>query len=234
MEVQRGHGFQGVMMLDDVEDRVQCHICGKWFKMLAGHLGKAHDTNTLDYKIEYGLPLKIGLCSPTMSAVKSRLTLARFKGKRDGFTRSAGTFVRGFHKRRKYRRAYSERKTAFHRNKFGICELQMKSRYDVVQQMCGHVPDQEEVRKYDQKLYKAMWNYYKGLNGFRKAHGIPLKFGQTGHSEIAIAAFLRKLAFDLKRRPNSMDVKAGGDISRQTIYNRFGSWKAAMAYSGIK
>lgn len=28
MEVKRGYGYQGVVMYDDAEDKVQCHICG--------------------------------------------------------------------------------------------------------------------------------------------------------------------------------------------------------------
>lgn len=32
MEVKRGYGYQGVVMYDDAEDKVQCHICGGGIK----------------------------------------------------------------------------------------------------------------------------------------------------------------------------------------------------------
>jgi hypothetical protein len=48
--------------LDGTE--IQCLICGKWFKALATHLVRIHETTVDDYKRKYGIPWTYGLiCS---------------------------------------------------------------------------------------------------------------------------------------------------------------------------
>ena len=47
------HGEIGVLAEDG--ERVQCHICGKWFKFLDPHLRKAHVVSSADYKSTFGL-----------------------------------------------------------------------------------------------------------------------------------------------------------------------------------
>ena len=45
-----------------IGDRIQCLICGKWFKSLGNHI-EIHGINTDDYKKMFGLPWSKGLCS---------------------------------------------------------------------------------------------------------------------------------------------------------------------------
>ena len=234
MEVPVGHGFQGVMMYDDKDDKVQCHLCGKWYSFLAPHLSSTHKLTSIDYKLEFGLPMNIGLCSQEFSRKKSVYALRMIEDLKPGFGDHAGKKLpAGFHKRRNYVRKQRKVYPAY-QNKFGLCALQMKSRYEVVAEIVKRSPTKADIEQYDPKLERAMYRNYGGINGFKKAHGIPQRFKQTGHSEIAIAAFIRKLSHDLHRKPKSIDVKAGADISRQTIYNKFGSWEAALQYSGLK
>ncbi|HUV59417.1 MAG TPA: MucR family transcriptional regulator [Desulfatiglandales bacterium] len=44
-------------------DRIQCLLCGKWFKRLPTHLTAIHDMTSDEYRELYGLPWKRGLCS---------------------------------------------------------------------------------------------------------------------------------------------------------------------------
>ena len=44
-------------------DRIQCLLCGKWFKRLPTHLKAIHAMTSDEYKEMYGLPWKHGLCS---------------------------------------------------------------------------------------------------------------------------------------------------------------------------
>lgn len=59
--VKNGFGFYGVLLCDPYADRIQCHICGKWYKFLGGHV-RFHGTTAEDYKDEFELG-RIGLAS---------------------------------------------------------------------------------------------------------------------------------------------------------------------------
>jgi hypothetical protein len=57
-------------------DRVQCHLCGEWFKALApGHLRRAHDTDHLEYKAAFGLSRGRALMTSRLSRQRRRVML---------------------------------------------------------------------------------------------------------------------------------------------------------------
>ncbi len=45
------------------EGKLQCKICGKWYKHLGSHIAHGHKMLAKDYKEEYGLPYKMALIS---------------------------------------------------------------------------------------------------------------------------------------------------------------------------
>lgn len=49
------YGQVGVLNIDKVNDRVQCHICGRWFRALGTHLRSRHGWTADDYREEFGL-----------------------------------------------------------------------------------------------------------------------------------------------------------------------------------
>lgn len=55
-------------------DRITCLLCGKSYKALGSHL-KVHGLTSDQYKIEYGLPLSVGLDNCHLTEIKSK----RFK-----------------------------------------------------------------------------------------------------------------------------------------------------------
>ncbi len=42
-------------------DKIQCLLCGKWYKELSLHLRRIHDVTPDDYREKYGIPWKQGL-----------------------------------------------------------------------------------------------------------------------------------------------------------------------------
>ncbi len=56
-----GHGYYGVLLCDPSTGLVQCHVCGKWFAFLGGHV-KLHGYRGNEYKEEFELG-NLGLCS---------------------------------------------------------------------------------------------------------------------------------------------------------------------------
>jgi hypothetical protein len=70
----RGQGLYaplGVLPYDADEDRVQCHLCGGWFRALApGHL-RRHDTTADDYRALVGLNPRLTLSAPSTSQLRA-------------------------------------------------------------------------------------------------------------------------------------------------------------------
>ena len=48
-------GQLGVLAYDVVEDKIQCHLCGKWFRGLNTHVRVSHGWTLEDYREEFGL-----------------------------------------------------------------------------------------------------------------------------------------------------------------------------------
>ncbi len=49
------YGDVGIVAYDPVEDKVQCHICGKWFRGLNTHVFRTHGWTADEYREEFGL-----------------------------------------------------------------------------------------------------------------------------------------------------------------------------------
>lgn len=75
------HGKLGILAYDSIEDKVQCHICGHWFRGLNAHVRQAHRWSADDYREEFELNRKQGLiCEGTkrkIGQINKRLGLSR-------------------------------------------------------------------------------------------------------------------------------------------------------------
>jgi len=60
-------------------NKIQCLLCGKLFKALPQHLERTHDLTADDYREQYGLPWKRGLCGVGTSEKLSKNMLERQK-----------------------------------------------------------------------------------------------------------------------------------------------------------
>lgn len=49
------YGDLGALAYDAIEDKVQCHICGRWFRGLNNHVLRSHGWTVDDYREEFGL-----------------------------------------------------------------------------------------------------------------------------------------------------------------------------------
>ena len=233
MEYQNGYGFQGVLMHDDTEDKVQCHICGKWF----GHLGKhvrQHDISPDEYRMQVGLSLRTGLCSKRISIIRSRV------GKKI-YPFIASKLIRGSKKnrtRRNIKRLQINRQkpssSMQFKNSRGLCDLQIRARYQVVKVIVNHEPTAGDLKTHDSKLYGVICQRY-GINPWRKMLGAK----QLNRNEyrmvpdIDLIGSLRKKAYQLRRPPRPTDF-IGLKPNITTFYRRFGSWCNALRCAGLK
>lgn len=240
MEVKRGFGYQGVLMHDDIEDKIQCHVCGNFYDNLGQHIWMKHKTKSANYKIEYGLTLRTPLCSTKRSNNLRQIAEQRLK---DGTLKpaEASDAARMINMNRK--RKYKYRRTGsamLMKNSKGLCALQIKHRYKVICDMIGRHPMQEEIIKYDRRLfYCGIVPNYGNLNNFRKAINVkPMKW--EDYSKIGIEkliAELRRIRFDEHKLPTTtmfMNGNRNGKPSLQCYYRAFGSWANALRIAGLK
>ncbi len=63
-------------------NKIQCLLCGKWFKIISSHLKRIHDIDSDEYREKYGLPWKHGLCGKEVSL---KLSTAMNERRKNGF-----------------------------------------------------------------------------------------------------------------------------------------------------
>lgn len=63
MPVEKGFGYQGVLLMDGSGKTVQCHICGEWMAYIGFRHLKSHQTNANQYKDRFGLDQTTALVS---------------------------------------------------------------------------------------------------------------------------------------------------------------------------
>ena len=61
------------------EDKIQCLLCGKWFKKLGPHLQVIHEITQNEYRAEFGLPWSHGLACKNLSNHFSKIMTKRIK-----------------------------------------------------------------------------------------------------------------------------------------------------------
>lgn len=65
---------------DRDEDRVQCHLCGEWFRLIGGsHLRRTHGWTLAGYREAFHLQVKVPTCSRDLSALYSNLATEQIK-----------------------------------------------------------------------------------------------------------------------------------------------------------
>ena len=240
MEVKRGYGYQGILLHDDVNDKIQCHICGKYFDNLGQHIWMKHKTKSADYKIEYGLTLRTPLCSTKRSNKLRQIAEQRLK---EGTLKpaKASDAARMTNRNKKHNYKYRRQgSTMLLKNRNGLCELQIKYRYDIVSDIVKRIPMQSDILKYDRKLfYCGIVPNYGNLNNFRESIKVK-SMKWEDYSRITkekLIAELRKIRFDEHKLPKTtmfMNGNRNGKPSLQCYYRAFGSWSNALRIAGLK
>lgn len=233
-----GHGYPGVLLERVSDGKIQCHLCGEWFKFLGSHVYQTHKISAKKYRQKFSLRSKDALCNSVMSGkqrdvAKGSKHLLSARTKRLGIKSIQQNMKTG-------KRAYAVRKglnTLAYVNAIGLCPDQINYRFDVVAALAQRQPTLCDVRKYDHpvldKILKSFgsFNKYIQYRGFLpRRQGATISPRQKLFSDVALVAAIRSVY--LKRgRVKTLDFI--GQPSYETIRRRFGGIENALREAGI-
>lgn len=234
MEGDNGIGYKGVVMYDEVDDKVQCAECGKWFKFITeGHL-RTHQTNQLDYRKTYGINKSTPLCTPSFSSTMRDLTFERIKqvGKKWGFPKGN----KHGNKISKTENMESHT-TSQYKNKYGLCDAQIAARMVIVAKSVGKDITNittKDINKYDRRLYAVMYSRFGSINNAAKHLGINSTRIRGNFEDAEIISLLRNFVVNTKRLPKETDCTNSNKLpNKKTIITHFGSWSRAKMMAGL-
>src|SRR3954447_26800005 len=61
----------GTLEIDEVEDRVRCHLCGRWCRSLGAHAAHGHGLTAVEYRALVGLQPRRSLDRPGLAKLKA-------------------------------------------------------------------------------------------------------------------------------------------------------------------
>jgi len=236
-----GHGYLGAIQYDDVKDKIQCHACGKWFKMINGrHLSSANCSglvsNSREYKWKYGFPQAKGMNAPTTREkrildAKRKITqgkLLPFGAQNPEHSRAA----------RKLATATRKRQSMHQRNKKQICPAQLKSALLKISTILGRLPGLWELPP---EIRNPLLYQYDTYNNALTVLGIESrKYGQGqvarpgfGYANEELLQLLRNFKERYNRSPVVSDTTAGLLPATTTYANHFGAWSNAKKLAGV-
>jgi len=156
-------GYQGVLLYDTVEDKIQCHACGKWFKQIThDHLiHRDGIEGTAEYKEMFGLYKSTPLESIGSRKLRSDEAVKTWK---DDDARRAKLKRINKDAQRGGGRPKGTRQPAEFKNGKGICDAQLKDRAEKLQEKLGR----ELVCRDDNALSCALRRRYGSFEKAKK------------------------------------------------------------------
>lgn len=223
-KVKDGHGFLGVVLRDKKKDKLQCHMCGKWFNHLPAHITQAHKIKTRTYKKKYGLPLQFGLVSRGIARKCSDAAKKPYWERDKKSVQKHMKNMRDKVKRTKRR----PKATIAAKNSKGLCDQQLLKRFLIVADIVGRNPTTDDVKTHDHAMFAAAVRRYKTFNKFRQAMktGV-IRYKKNKWKETELIAAMQRRAIDLQRVPKYKDMLDMRPNST-TIVRHFGSWNRAI------
>lgn len=218
-------GYQGVILRNKVNDTIQCHYCGLWFKYLAPHLKHGHKTNVHEYKKKFSLPMTAALCSKKLSETARENAL-----KWESHHPMKANQGREIKERKNWRRNLKYSLNNMGRiNAIGACEEQVQKRYISIMDFLGREPGEKDLAEHDSALRAIIHRRFGGLNAFKEKYSLGTVRNRWNREKI-VAAIREKY----KTKKSSLKISDFETCpSRRTIIKKFGSWNRALTAAGI-
>jgi len=254
-----GHGYLGAILYDNVEDKIQCHACGGWFRQIStGHLRSANCSglmsNLNEYKREYGFPKSLALQAEgtrekRIEMAKRHIQAGTFKPFKEGEVRTKAMSAKAIaikhgdrkngpkeRSRRKQQQLSGESPrlssqwTIFDDNKKIRCAWQLEDELRQYIQEDGRIAKKEELPIW---LTGILQYRYGSFNKALVALNIEGRAKGKRYSVAWLLQQLRRFQEEYGRPPVASDTRLGMFPACTTYANYFGSWSNAKKLAGV-
>ena len=229
MKVSNGFGFLGVISYNKTKDKIQCHICGKFFRSLngGGHL-KIHGISNDEYKEKFEISRTVALVSEGTRIKMLQGFLARGNEWKMDIKKISNDEHRRTTNLGKKRRIYSKNKT-------GHCPLQLLEPIKLLHEKLGFVPNGEDFsREYKGKYMSSIVQTYGSYNEALKICGFePRPRCEFKYTEEELLEFLRNFYKEFKRTPSNTDFNRGYLPAKKHYTYRVGKLNRARAMADV-
>ena len=233
MEKKSGYGYQGVVMYDENEDKVQCHICGKWFQFLPAHIKDAHGIDTEEYREKGQLTKKVSLCSKGYSKKRSKQAKAGRYGEYAANLRKGRT-IRQNPKDTSIATKKAKSLMGF-KNQYGYCDAQIAAALVAVRVASNKDKMADvtmgDIQKYNRPLASHLLRKYKNTSAVNKKINLK-EYDGVRFKDAELLEQLREFVRKNKREPTTKD-REKGIASYLTYLRRFGSFRKAKIMAGL-
>ena len=227
-----GKSIHGGLEADRDTKTVRCHVCGKWFSSLSGHL-KLHGVSAREYRETYGLGSNAPIEYPSITYNRSTISKANaptsptaLVALKRGLAQYRADVAAGLRTAYRASRASSES-----RNIKGICREQtlaaIRTKADG-----KNAPTMRLLSK----VYQEAASFHFGSwTGACVAAGLrPHTQGGPPISDVALLDSLRDFYVLNGRVPTQPDFKVSARLfGYGTYFKRYGSISAALAAAGL-
>lgn len=227
-EVEEGHGYYGVVLYDRDEDKVQCHICGKWFKSVTMHVLYKHELTKNDYVEKYGLSKATPLVSRGLSSIRSKTAIKNYQTNKALNKKGIKKYSKKIRKRMS-KGIYARKNSGVYLNERGICFEQLKRRYYIVKDTVGREITNQDLKEHDPSAHNAIRGRYRGLNRFKKLINETPSVEYINYPEDKLIANIRAKAAKIKRLPVWSDFPTNTRPNMNDFLKMFGSWSRARS-----
>ena len=236
MENNNRIGVKGAVLYNELEDKIQCSRCGKWFEHLQAHVRIRHKETLGHYKAHFGINQQTPICSKRVSKMRSKIAeekLSRYK-----FNKGHNIIPSRSSEKRRLELSKMAKQSAQTKNKHGLCDAQIAARLVVVRDMVGRerIEDitSKDLSHSDINLYQAIRNRF---GTFKKAcNKLGIEYiGQDKYSDSEMIAKLRNFVITKKRLPKTKsDLNAKNYMPTYDAYkSHFDSWQRAKMMAGL-
>lgn len=227
MRYDKGYGYQGVLLFDVEDDKVQCHLCGEWFAYLPNHLHREHSTSAREYKEMVGLSQTTALIGEAQRAKLIETALGRrtFKNLRPGVAKTEA-------EKQKIRETL-KKLTVERQNKLGTCPAQLIEKLRNKYHKLGRTPS-EKIDGFQKETYERVFGSWKeacarsGIPYVRP--GVNRNYDHVRKSAVVeseVILWIRDSIVDGKL-PKQSDYAKRIAVHKNTVYSalkRYGGWR---------
>ena len=232
MKFPNGFGYQGVLLMDEATDKVQCHYCGGWFEYLSHHLHREHNMTAAEYKQAVGLRKNTALIGERFRA---KLIAVHLDVRKSNLRVQWGP--KSEEQKQKIRETLKKNADIREQqNESGTCPLQLVTRLQKLTEKLGRTPKHEEITFQEtlRRVFGSTENalIHAGITprkpGTNIVHRAKTKNVSGRYTDEFLIQMIRDFRKTNGREPSRSDLRRNILPSENTYKWHFGTWKKAL------